>query len=128
MENIHKQELKLARKLVDGFREIDGVHIYCCENLKNHLSTVTINVEEMDAADVGILLDVDFDIATRTGLHCAPLVHQQLGTIEIHGGVRFSIGALNTEEDIDAAIEAMKEIVRQRPATKNRIASGTNKH
>ena len=110
VEKIHAQEMKLAVRLVEGLRELDNVIIYGCEDMDNHLSTVTINVEGMEASDVGIMLDVEFDIATRTGLHCAPLVHEQIGTMPIHGGVRFSIGAFNTAEDIEAAIRAMAEI------------------
>ncbi|MBU0518358.1 aminotransferase class V-fold PLP-dependent enzyme [bacterium] len=110
IENIHTRELQLARKLVDGLREIKGVEIYGCEKMDNHLSTITINVNGMEAGDVGIMLDVDHDIATRTGLHCAPLVHKQLGLVERHGGVRFSIGAFNTDADVEAAIRAMHEI------------------
>ncbi|MGZ4821154.1 MAG: aminotransferase class V-fold PLP-dependent enzyme, partial [Terriglobales bacterium] len=123
VEAIHAREMRLARKLVDGFRQIDRLRLYCCDSLDNHLSTVTMNVEGLEAGDVGIMLDVDHEIATRTGLHCAPLVHQQLGTLEMHGGVRFSIGAFNTDEQVDAAIRAVAEIVgwaaarRQRPAT-----------
>lgn len=110
VEKIHEREMKLARRLVDGLRGLENVIIYGCEDMENHLSTVTINLEGMEAGDVGIMLDVDFDIATRTGLHCAPLVHEQIGTMPIHGGVRFSIGAFNTEQDVDAAINAMAEI------------------
>ncbi|MEW5993820.1 MAG: aminotransferase class V-fold PLP-dependent enzyme [Candidatus Zixiibacteriota bacterium] len=113
VEAIHACEMALAKKLVEGFRNIDGVVMYCCNTLENHIPTVTMNVEGLEAGDVGIMLDVDFDIATRTGLHCAPLVHQQIGTIDIHGGVRFSIGPFNTEEHIDAAISAVSEIARQ---------------
>jgi selenocysteine lyase/cysteine desulfurase len=102
--------MKLARRLVDGLREIEGVHLYCCASLENHLSTVLMNIGGIEAADVGGMLDVDHNIATRTGLHCAPLVHKQLGTFEIRGGVRFSIGPFNTEEHIDAAIQAAAEI------------------
>lgn len=110
VEKIHAQEMKLARKLVDGFKEIDGVIAYCCENMDDHLSTITTNIEGMEAGDVGIMLDVDFSIATRTGLHCAPLVHKQLGIVERHGGVRFAIGPFNTERHIDLALEAVTEI------------------
>ena len=110
---IHAQEMKLAGKLVDGFENIDGVRVYCFDSLKNHLATVTINVDGLEAGDVGIMLDVDFDIAVRTGLHCAPLVHEQLGLVKIHGGVRFAIGPFNTEAHIDKAIEAITEIARR---------------
>ncbi len=110
---IHAQEMKLARRLVDGFKKIDGVKVYCCESMENHLSTVTMNVENLEAGDVGIMLDVDFNIATRTGLHCAPLVHQQIGTLGIHGGVRFAIGPFNTEDHITAALDGVKEIAER---------------
>ena len=113
VESIYAHEIKLAQKLVDGFREIDGVIIYCCDSMENHIATLTINVDGLEAGDVGIMLDVDFDIATRTGLHCAPLVHEQLGITKIHGGVRFAVGPFNTEEHIDAAIEAVAEIAER---------------
>ncbi len=112
MKNIHDHEMNLTRRLVNGFREIEGVKIYCCQGMGDHLSTVTINVEGIEAGNVGIMLDVDYSIATRTGLHCAPLVHKQIGTLEIHGGVRFAIGVFNTEAHIDAAIHAIGEIAK----------------
>jgi cysteine desulfurase / selenocysteine lyase len=115
--------MKLAQKLLQGLREIAGVSIYCCDRMENHLSTVTVNVDGLDAADVGTMLDVDHNIATRTGLHCAPLVHKQIGTMDIHGGVRFSIGAFNTEVQIEAAIEALKEITRWKETRKTQPAS-----
>jgi cysteine desulfurase family protein len=110
VEAIHAREMKLAKKLLDGIKDIEGVQIYCCDSLENHLATLTINIDGLEAGDVGIMLDVDFNIATRTGLHCAPLVHKQLDIVKIHGGVRFSIGPFNTEEHIDRAIEAVTEI------------------
>lgn len=113
IDKIYAHEMKLARKLVTGFKNIDGVTVYCCDSMENHLSTVTINVAGLEAGDVGIMLDVDFGIATRTGLHCAPLVHQQLGIDKIHGGVRFSIGAFNTEQHIDKALDATAEISKR---------------
>ncbi|PKK83192.1 MAG: cysteine desulfurase [candidate division Zixibacteria bacterium HGW-Zixibacteria-1] len=112
-EKIHAQEMKLTKKLLDGFRNIEGVITYCCDSLENHLSTLTVNVDGIEAGNVGIMLDVDFSIATRTGLHCAPLVHHQLGIDKIHGGVRFAIGAFNTETHIDKAIAAMADIAER---------------
>jgi selenocysteine lyase/cysteine desulfurase len=110
IEKVYAHEMKLARQLVEGLRKIDGVRLYCCDQLENHLSTVLMNIEGADPGDVGIMLDVDHNIATRTGLHCAPLVHTQLGTVETHGGVRFAVGAFNTEAEVAAAIHAVSEI------------------
>jgi cysteine desulfurase family protein len=109
---VHAREMKLASKLVEGLRAIEGVQLYCCDNLQNHLSTILMNMAGVDPGDVGIMLDVDHNIAIRTGLHCAPLVHQQLGLVETHGGARFSVGAFNTEADVEAAIHAVSEIAR----------------
>jgi selenocysteine lyase/cysteine desulfurase len=71
---------------------------------------LSFNIEGLDAGDVGTMLDVDYGIACRTGLHCAPMVHEHLGTDRIHGSVRFGIGPLNTVEHIGAAIRAVGEI------------------
>jgi len=130
VENVHRQEMALAQRLIDGLRNIEGVELYCCDHLHNHLSTVLMNLEGVDPGDVGVMLDVDHCIATRTGLHCAPLVHRQLGTEKKHGGVRFSVGAFNTEEHVATAIGAIEDIARwarERQARKqNRIAQLTH--
>ena len=112
VERVHAREMHLAARLVEGLRAIAGVRLYCCDKLENHLSTVLMNVNGVDPGDVGIMLDVDHNIATRTGLHCAPLVHKQLGLVDSHGGVRFSVGAFNTEADIEAAIHGVAEIAQ----------------
>ena len=124
IENVHTCEMRLAQRLVGGLRQIEGVELYCCDSLDNHLSTILMNLEGVDPSDIGVMLDVDHNIATRTGLHCAPLVHTQLGTVQRDGGVRFSIGAFNTEEEVDAAIAAIADIsqwARER-AAKSRCA------
>ena len=108
-----RHELRLAEKLIQGLRKIAAVRLYCCDSLESHLPTLIMNIEGMDPTDVGTELDVKHNIATRTGLHCAPLVHQQLGTAAGHGAVRFSIGAFNTEQHIEAAIEAVAAIAQR---------------
>jgi len=114
LENIHHQEMKLTEQLVRGLKGIDRVILYCQEDLDGHISVVCFNIEGMDAADVGTMLDVDHNIACRTGLHCAPLVHEQLGTDKIHGAVRIGIGPFNTEAHIAAAVDGVREIASLR--------------
>lgn len=110
MDNLHNQEMKLWEKLKAGLENIDKVITYCAESVENHNAVLSFNIEEWDSGDVGTMLDVDYNIACRTGLQCAPLVHVQLGTDKIHGTVRFSLGPFNTEEHIDTAIEAVQDI------------------
>lgn len=110
IENIHEREMELLRKLRDGLREIQGVTLYCQDSLENHIAVMLFNIDGLEATEVATLLDVDYNIACRAGLQCAPLVHEQLGTDKIKGGVRFSLGPFNTEEHIESAIRAVREI------------------
>lgn len=112
---VHEQEMRLAKMLRDGLEAVPGVTLYCQSDLKDHISVLLFNVDGVEAMDVGTILDVDYNIACRTGLHCAPLVHEQLGTDKIRGAVRFGIGPFNTEADIRAAIDAVGEIARIGP-------------
>jgi len=108
--NIHKREMDLWDKLVNAVKQIDGVTTYCANGRENQNPVLSFNIEGFEAGDVGTMLDVDYNIAVRTGLQCAPLVHQQIGTFDKHGTVRMSIGAFTTEEEIDIAINAIREI------------------
>lgn len=110
LDKLYEHEMKLTNMLVDGLRLIPGVTLYCQEDLANHISVLAFNIDGMEAANVGTLLDVDYNILCRTGLHCAPLVHEQLGTDKIKGAVRFGVGPFNTEEQIQTAIRAVGEI------------------
>jgi len=110
LNNIHNNEMKLTTMLRDGLKDIEGVTLYCQDDLSDHISILPFNVNGLEALNTGTILDVDYNIASRTGLHCAPLVHKQLGTDKIHGAVRFGIGPFNTEEHINTAIKAVREI------------------
>jgi cysteine desulfurase/selenocysteine lyase len=114
LNNIHEHEMKLTTLLRDGLKDVEGLTFYCQDDLENHIGIFLFNIEGLEAADTGTILDVDHNIASRTGLHCSPLVHKQLGTDKIHGGVRFGIGPFNTEEHIKTAIQAVKEIAASR--------------
>jgi cysteine desulfurase family protein len=118
MEKLHDHEMQLTTLLRDGLKDVEGITLYCQDNLMNHISIFLFNVDGFEALNTGTMLDVDYNIACRTGLHCAPLVHEQLGLVKIHGGVRFGIGPFNTEEHIRTAINAVKEIAQLRLKSK----------
>jgi len=106
IEAIHGEEMTLLKRLRDGLSGLDHVETYCAGDLSNHVAVLTADIDDLNPEDAGAILDGDFNIAVRVGLHCAPLVHEDIGTID-RGAIRFSPGIFNTPEDIDRAIEAM---------------------
>jgi cysteine desulfurase/selenocysteine lyase len=110
LQTIHENEMKLTALLRDGLKNVEGITPYCQDNLSDHISIFLFNVDGLEAINTSTILDVDYNIASRSGLHCAPLVHEQLGTDKIKGAVRFGIGPFNTEEEIQTAIQGVKEI------------------
>jgi cysteine desulfurase/selenocysteine lyase len=109
IEAVHGREMSLLKRLYDGLSGLDRVEIYGPGERSGHVALMTVNVDGMIPEDVGMILDGDFNIAVRTGLHCAPLVHETLSTYP-QGAVRFSLGPFNTAEDIDRTLEAMSMI------------------
>lgn len=114
LDTIHAHEMKLTTLLRDGLKDTEGVTLYCQDDLADHISIFLFNVDGLEALNTSTLLDVDYNIASRSGLHCAPLVHEQLGTDKIRGAVRFGIGPFNKGEEIQTAIHAVKEIAELR--------------
>jgi selenocysteine lyase/cysteine desulfurase len=111
LDAIRVHELQLAARIEAGLEDIGGLRVY--RPKLRGTGAVSFNVEQLNPADVGSLLDVGFDIAVRTGLHCAPLAHQTLGSFP-EGSVRVSPGFFNTKDDIDAFLAAMRTIMRRR--------------
>lgn len=108
----HAREMALARRLRAGLAELPGVTLHSPEPRDGDMPIVTCNVDGMAPIDVGAILDGDYGIAVRTGLHCAPLVHEDLRLAE--GSVRFSLGRFTSDDEIDWALRAMAEIAASR--------------
>jgi selenocysteine lyase/cysteine desulfurase len=112
MDAIYSHEMELFGRLQAGLEEIDGVTLHGTTSLENRLPVLSFTIEGLDPADVGTMLDVDHNVAARTGLQCAPLVHEQMGTAP-RGTVRFGVGPMNEMKDVDVAIEAVRQIARR---------------
>ena len=111
-ENIEAHEDKLLRRFYKGVRGIEGVKIYGDFTGAEKAAILALNIRDYDSAIVSDELSQTYEIATRPGAHCAPLMHEALGTTE-QGAVRFSIAWYNTEADIDAAIQAVRELAEE---------------
>ena len=109
LDVIYRHEMELFARFQSGIQAVKGVKMYGSSNLDNRLPVLSITIDGWDASDVGTMLDADYNIACRTGLHCAPRIHEQLGTAP-RGTVRLSLGPMNTMEDVEAGIKAVSDI------------------
>ena len=109
INKIKEHEEELCRYMLERLNEVPNIKIYGTKDANKRASVIAVNIGNMDSGEITFLLDNEYDIATRSGIHCAPLAHKTLGTFE-QGAVRFSMGYFNTKEEIDKAIEELKEI------------------
>ena len=105
-----------SRILADRLSQIEGVVLY--GNQMPQTPTISFNVEGVDCQTIGMLLDSQFQIECRTGLHCAPLIHEKIDSTSFGGTVRFSPGVFTTETEIDEALKAVETIVAEMGASK----------
>lgn len=111
MKNIEEWDLKLANRLLDGLSEIPGVEIYGPKDPKQRVGLATFNIEGMNPHDVALTLDMEYDVATRSGHHCALPLMKELYQLN-QGNVRASTYLYNTVEEIDHLISAVEEIAK----------------
>ncbi|QRG67681.1 aminotransferase class V-fold PLP-dependent enzyme [Brevibacillus choshinensis] len=109
VEQIRQHEWELVKKTISALGEIPGVEVYGPGIQTERVAVVSFNVAGVDASEVSFILDQQYGIATRSGYHCTPLGHQTAGT-EQRGAVRASYGIFNTDKDVEALIQAVREI------------------
>lgn len=107
---IAKKEQELLWHFYKGICNIPEIHIYGDFDTKERAAILSLNIEGYDSGTVSDVLSQEYDIATRPGAHCAPRMHQALGTTET-GAVRFSFSSFNTMEEVETVIRALKELV-----------------
>ena len=109
VEAIAAHERSLAERFLVGVREIPGIALYGAFDQPVRSAIVSLNVGDIDSAEISDALMQGWGIATRPGAHCAPLMHRALGT-ERQGVVRFSFGYFNTTGEVDTAIDALRDL------------------
>ncbi|MGC4018294.1 MAG: aminotransferase class V-fold PLP-dependent enzyme [Muricomes sp.] len=111
IDTIREKELSLMKMFYEGIRTIRGIKIYGDFETEQRCPIVTFNIGEYDSSEVSDELFTDYGIVTRPGAHCAPLMHEALGTKE-QGAVRFSFSHYNTEEEVNKAIQAVRDLAQ----------------
>jgi len=105
--HIEQKEKELTNYLYEKLKEIPKVIIYTPTEAEKCVGILSINIEDYSPEDVATILDEDFDIAVRSGYHCAPFVHEFIGSKEYNGTVWISLNYFNSKEEIDKLIEAL---------------------
>ena len=116
IKKIYIKENNLMWKFYEGIKDIKGIKIYghfMEKNIKvDRIPILTLNINDIDSGDICSILDEEYNIVTRAGGHCAPLMHKALGT-EKQGSVIFSFSYFNTEKEVEKAIFALKKIAQE---------------
>ena len=113
VEAIRARERELTQRLTNNLLNVPGVTVYGGLNADHQIGVVSFNIQGISPSEVGLHLDDEYNIMCRVGLHCAPAAHKTIGTFP-DGTVRFGLGAFTTEDEIDAAIQAVKELAERR--------------
>ncbi|UJA32168.1 aminotransferase class V-fold PLP-dependent enzyme [Clostridium sporogenes] len=110
LNTIKEREEYLSREFINGLLNIDSIKVYGPLDASLRTATLSINSSKIDNSELGFLLDSEFGIMVRTGLHCAPLAHKTIGSFP-QGTLRFSFGAFNDIKDINYALYALNSIL-----------------
>jgi cysteine desulfurase family protein len=109
IEHIRNKEIDLATRLLDGLTGIPGITVYGCSDAHAQTPVVSFNISGMSPSAAAMILDEDFGILSRPGLHCSPSAHKTIGTFP-EGTVRFSLGWFNTPQEVDYALDAVAQL------------------
>lgn len=114
IDRVRAHETDLTAHFLDGISALDGIRLFGKTTLSERTGVVSLQLDGVDPAQTAYALDSDYGIMTRVGLHCAPNAHKTLGSYPT-GTVRFSFGAFNTEEEVDAALTALRALREAAP-------------
>ena len=111
VETIRENELEIIKYMIEGLSSIKHVKLYGCKSAEDITGVFAFNVADLEPSRVAHILDAEHGIMVRAGLHCAPLAHETIGTVNT-GTVRASIGHVTTKDEIDYFIKALEKIIK----------------
>jgi cysteine desulfurase/selenocysteine lyase len=122
VEKLAAHDLDLVRTFLEGVSDVDGLTYYGPRGVRDRMGVFSVRIDGYDPHELSSILEAQFGILTRSGIHCAPLAHAALGTLDAGGATRFSFGPFLSKQDVKFATDALAEVAATRPA-----AAGSSK-
>jgi cysteine desulfurase family protein len=116
IEQLHRREMELVGTFIEGMTDVEGIRYFGPQGVKDRVGVFSVRVEGYDPHELSAILETSYGILTRSGIHCAPLVHETLGTAASGGATRFSFGPFLSPQDVAFAADALAEIAMSRVA------------
>lgn len=110
VDQLAGREMDLVRTFIEGVSDINGLTYYGPPGVKHRLGVFSVTVEGYSPHELSAVLETHYGILTRSGIHCAPLAHQAIGTAQQGGTTRFSFGPFLTKQDVKYATDALADI------------------
>jgi cysteine desulfurase family protein len=110
VEKLAAHDLDLVRTFLEGVSNIDGLTYFGPQGVKNRVGVFAVRIDGYDPQELSAILESQFGILTRSGIHCAPLAHAAIGTLDTGGATRFSFGPFLSKQDVKYATDALAEI------------------
>lgn len=110
VKEIYEHEKELTVYLLEKLKALPNVKVYVPQDANKHIGIVSFVVEGYKSDDVGMILDEDYNIAVRTGYHCAPHIHAHLKDGKYLGTVRVGMSRFTSKEELDRLVDALKDL------------------
>ena len=110
VDNLAARETELCGTFIDGISDVEGLSYFGPRGVKNRLGVFSVKVETLDPHELAMVLESNYGILTRSGIHCAPLIHEAIGTAASGGTTRLSFGPFLSGQDVNYAADALADI------------------
>jgi len=117
IDKLHAHDVELSRAFIKGIEGIEGLTFYGPRTTGDRVGVFSVRLDGYEPQELSAALEASFGMLTRSGIHCAPLAHQAIGTASLGGTTRFSFGPFTTLQDVRFAIDALTQVASARVAT-----------
>ena len=110
IEKMAAEEARLSRAFIDRIDGVKGLNLYGPRRVKQRVGVFSISIDGLEPLELSAVLESHYGILSRSGFHCAPLMHQAIGSTARGGTTRLSFGPFVSARDVSFAAEALAEV------------------